>query len=122
MYIDDFEEHLTKVHGVDSEKATERANREWLRAQMAKVRRGRQRMWDWTLHSFPADDVAGRRALKAARTWLFLEGDDPPDEYQTQQVYIHGPVGTGKTSLAYSMIEPWAKNWMEVGNGWPTIE
>jgi hypothetical protein len=76
-------------------------------------------MWEWTLDTFPAEDVAGRRALKAARKWLFLDGTEYRD---WDWVYIHGPVGTGKTGLAFSMVEPWLRNYIEVGNGWPNVE
>jgi DNA replication protein DnaC len=32
---------------------------------------------------------------------------------------MYGPPGTGKTGLAWSMVEPWVRNQIEVGNGVP---
>ena len=57
---------------------------------------------DWTLDTFPADDVAGRRALKAARHWIEDGGI-----MQHPRLFIHGPPGTGKTGLAYSIARKW---------------
>jgi DNA replication protein DnaC len=55
-------------------------------------------MWDWTLRSFTAHDVAGRRALNAARD--LLAGT-------THSLYLHGPTGGGKTGLAYGTSSAW---------------
>jgi DNA replication protein DnaC len=65
-----------------------------LRMALSKLADGRDRMAEWSFDTFPADDVAGRRALNAAREWM--EGTD-------SGLYIWGPVGTGKTGLAYSV-------------------
>jgi DNA replication protein DnaC len=60
-----------------------------------------ERAKDWTLDTFPADDVAGRRALKAARTWIEGDAQFHP------RLYIHGKPGGGKTGLAYGIARKW---------------
>jgi DNA replication protein DnaC len=62
---------------------------------------GPARAKDWTLDTFPADDVAGRRALKGARQWIqeWATGD----EQFHPRLYIHGKPGGGKTGLAYGI-------------------
>jgi DNA replication protein DnaC len=54
------------------------------------------RMHFWSLATFPADEVVGMAAKKAAVDWLEnengLEGN----------LYIYGPVGSGKTGLAWA--------------------
>ena len=93
---------------------------------------GHARMWRWTIATFPADDAAGRAALTAAEPWLWahtghrlrdgqlvkisdqnpdpeIDRDDHPiwkwfhgDE--TPNLYVYGPVGVGKTGLAWSLF------------------
>jgi len=57
---------------------------------------GFQRMETWSMGSFPADDSAGAAAKNAAFDWL----EDVDDQWFN--LYIHGPVGSGKTGLAWS--------------------
>jgi DNA replication protein DnaC len=68
------------------------------RIQLAKLGAERDHMSTWTLESYPADDLAGRRALDAAREYL---------EAERQRLYIDGPPGVGKTGLAYGIARHW---------------
>ena len=59
-------------------------------------------MRDWTLDTFLASDVVGRRALNAVRQWAEeWEGEHP------SRVFIYGAVGSGKTGLALGMCREW---------------
>jgi IstB-like ATP binding protein len=97
-------DHLTRYpHRLDSDEANAITGDWFKRMQHTKLRDGRRRMWDWTLDTFPAGDLAGRRALTAARTWLV--GDRPWGS--SPRVYVYGAPGTGKTGLAYAMARQW---------------
>jgi DNA replication protein DnaC len=55
-----------------------------------------QRMYLWSLETFPADDAAGKAAKEAAVEWM--------DELSSEcNLFIHGPVGSGKTGLAWGI-------------------
>jgi DNA replication protein DnaC len=87
-------EHLEVDHGMSiSDARTYVDDRRRLLA-LSRLANGRDRMAKWSFDTFPADDVAGRRALNTAREWM--EGTE-------SGLYIWGPVGTGKTGLAYSI-------------------
>jgi DNA replication protein DnaC len=74
----------------------EQARAEAARIKVDELRNGNERMRGWTLDTFPADDLVGRRALRAAREWL--------DEYHESNLLLYGPVGSGKTGLAWSLL------------------
>jgi DNA replication protein DnaC len=54
------------------------------------------RMLGWTLDTFPADDDAGAAALAVAREWRECWRD-------YGDLFVFGPVGSGKTGLAWSL-------------------
>ena len=91
-------------------------------------------MSEWDLWTFPAEDAAGRAALKAVEPWLWAhighrltdgalieipcrtweETERLPDDLwpglthdmnceNKPNLYLHGPVGSGKTGLAWSL-------------------
>jgi DNA replication protein DnaC len=70
---------------------------------------GNRRMSSWSLTTYP-DDAEGRRTKAAALDWLdrYTRGERP-------NMIAWGPVGTGKTSLCWSVIRQlceagvWAK-------------
>jgi DNA replication protein DnaC len=101
----DLERHLRQKHNLDGGEASDIANRvekdEWRIRNIIRLQVGRDRMYGWTLDTFPAADVAGRRALKAVREWNEL------DEKWTPRVFLYGAPGTGKTGLAYAMCWRW---------------
>jgi DNA replication protein DnaC len=74
------------------------ARRQAVKRGLAALRReAGKHTSEWRLETFPADDAVGSRALEAARRWL---------EYERHEfgssLFIYGPQGTGKTSLAFS--------------------
>ena len=52
-----------------------------------------ERMYHWTLASFPADDPIGAAAREQALGWL---------KHRDGNLLIDGPIGSGKTSLGFS--------------------
>ncbi len=70
--------------------------------RLAEFLRQSPRMARWSLGSFPAADVAGAAALRAALEWrdAIAEGAD-------SNLWIFGPVGTGKSGLAWSLARAW---------------
>jgi DNA replication protein DnaC len=94
--------HLAAEHNVTRAELHEQKRREFEREQLFNLIHRRERMRSWTLDTFPADDVAGRRALAAARTWL-ATGEQP-------RIYVYGPPGTGKTGLAFAMARYWIES------------
>jgi DNA replication protein DnaC len=110
-------DHFTGAHRLEPEQAqreVEQAReaveeerraflRKWKAGELEKLRlQGPRRAQDWTLDSFPAADVEGRRALKAARQWI--EGGGI---LRHPRLYVHGPPGGGKTGLAYGVARAW---------------
>jgi DNA replication protein DnaC len=82
--------------------AREAVDREWKRVELHRFRsQAPPRAKDWTLDTFPAADVAGRRALKAARRWTEGEAESHP------RVLIHGSPASGKTGLACGVARHW---------------
>jgi DNA replication protein DnaC len=53
----------------------------------------------YTLDTFPADDEEGQRAVSFARRWIARYLDGSPEN-----LLLYGNVGTGKSSLAWSLI------------------
>lgn len=56
-------------------------------------------MSDWSIRTYPVRDQTGHAAYVAARKWI--------EEYRDGvrvNLYLHGPVGVGKTGLAVSII------------------
>lgn len=102
---DELYRHLQREHGLDAGRASDLANdcdrRRSRQENVARLRTGRSRMHDFTLESFPADDVAGRRALKQICQWF------EDEEAWTPRVYVYGPPGTGKTGLTYGACWRW---------------
>ena len=98
-------EHLEVDHGMSVEEARDYLTDRTRRAALSVLACGRDRMKNWSFDTFPAADIAGRRALKVAREW---------QDTDSRTLYIYGPVGTGKTGLAYSIaresIERWPKD------------
>lgn len=86
--------HLMQRHDFAYDEAYALAFRHEVARELEALYDGRPRMRDWTLDSFPAVDLAGRRALRAARDWY--EHSDGP-------LYLYGPPGSGKTGLAISL-------------------
>src|SRR5262245_18821161 len=66
----EFREHLWGEHSLDPAERLSIIDRARRRIQGERLAHGRARMKDWTLDTFPATDLAGRRALKAARDWI----------------------------------------------------
>lgn len=106
--VDEWEElyaHFQRDHELDEERAhqvtRDYERHEWRRVQTARLEQGRYRMNGWTLDSFPAADVAGRRALKQVRGWFEY------DDAWTPRIFMHGTCGTGKTGLAYALAWRW---------------
>ena len=52
-------------------------------------------MFQWSFETFPADDLVGARAKRDAHEWL---------QWDYGWLFIHGPVGSGKTGLAWSCV------------------
>ncbi len=64
------------------------------------------RMRYWSLDTFPADDPAGKAAKAAAQEWI---GD------WDRNLFLFGPVGSGKTGLAFAAARCIAeKGWEDV--------
>ncbi len=95
--------HLVSVHGLDQDWNTSNEvwNEQWRRRNIRRLQEGRDRMRGWTLDTFPADDVTGRRALRQVRAW------HEDDDKWAWRVFIYGPPGTGKTGLAYGLCWRW---------------
>jgi DNA replication protein DnaC len=91
-------EHLEIDHGMSISDARIYLDNRSRRFALSKLANGRDRMAEWSFDTFPAQDAAGRRALKTAREWIedYEDGSD-------SGLYIWGPVGSGKTGLAYSV-------------------
>jgi DNA replication protein DnaC len=68
-------------------RCADRHRREWLGRLAASYSLGQE----WTLATYPVHDTPGRQARALVRDWI--DGD------WTQNIYIDGPVGTGKTGL-----------------------
>jgi DNA replication protein DnaC len=100
---DELHRHLRTVHNLDEDwrVSDDVALSERRRRETARLQHGRDRMRGWTLDSFPAADVAGRRALRAVRDWF----EDA--ETWARRIFIYGPPGTGKTGLAYALCWRW---------------
>jgi DNA replication protein DnaC len=97
-------EHLEVDHGMSADDARAFLRERRTKRALGELAYGRERMRDWSFETFPAEDVAGRRALNAARGW---------SESDSSTLYIHGPVGTGKTGLAYSIARAEIEKWPE---------
>jgi DNA replication protein DnaC len=98
-------------HGRWRERAfcSEHRDQAWEKARqikLAALRKPHPRMRDWTLDTFPADDPAGAAAHVAAREWL----GDPGDDFHGT-LFIFGPVGSGKTGLAWSLAVALQDRW-----------
>jgi DNA replication protein DnaC len=111
-----WQEHLIQEHGWTPEQLREavaqvheRIHRDRVRDRLWRLTWGRSRMSDWTLDTFPADDVAGRRALNTARTWL-RNWYEPGAPMPQPRVLIYGPPGTGKTGLAFAIARHWIED------------
>ena len=89
-------EHEHRAAVAMRNEAMKQARHDHLSAQGPKRARG------WTLDTYPAADVEGRRALRAARQWIEGEG-----WLRHPRLYIWGPNGSGKTGLAYSIARKW---------------
>jgi DNA replication protein DnaC len=95
----DLWDHLTRwPHLVDDDEANRICEGLRRDREHGRLRRGREFMWNWTLGTYPASDVAGRRALNAAHD--LLAG-------AIHSLYVHGPTGGGKTGLAYGTCAAW---------------
>jgi DNA replication protein DnaC len=95
--------HLVQAHDLDRDWVVSNAAEAdaWRRRNIARLQSGRERMRGWTLDTFPAADVAGRRALRDVRDWF-----EDPDKW-TRRVFVYGPPGTGKTGLVYGLCWRW---------------
>jgi DNA replication protein DnaC len=65
--------------------------------QLAQLRDDMSHMYHWSLDSYPADDPIGLKAKNEALLWHKELSSSCP-------LYIHGPVGCGKTGLAWSIL------------------
>jgi hypothetical protein len=102
------------------------------RRQRAALRSAGSRMQAWTLATFPTHDEAGRAAITAVEPWLWshtghrlvdgrfvkIDEENPAPEIDFDNhpiwksfhaeirpnLYVHGPVGSGKSGLAFSLI------------------
>jgi DNA replication protein DnaC len=97
-----YRDHLGTVHGWTAEAINEHERCRTRDERLRRLAYGRSRMSGWTLDTFPHDDLAGRRALNAARAWL--------DQVAQPRVYIYGPTGTGKSGLALGMARHWIED------------
>jgi DNA replication protein DnaC len=61
------------------------------------------RMADWSFDTYPAD-ARGRAAVKRAMSWIYPEDDSTVNAGYTNNLLIVGPVGSGKTGLAWSVM------------------
>ena len=62
---------------------------------------------DWTFDTYPTDEFTAK-PVEQMRTWL----DDLKEQWLN--VLIHGPVGTGKTGLAWCVMHAYlAEHWYE---------
>jgi DNA replication protein DnaC len=92
-----FEHLLRHPHKLDGGEANRLNEIERRRLERGRLGTGREAMWDWSLRTYPADDLAGRRALRLAKAWF----DEPRD------LFVHGPTGVGKTGLVYGIAQAW---------------
>lgn len=102
------------------------------RRQLGALLFAGHKMREWSLATFPADDDAGRKALDAVEPWLWahtyhrllngqlvrinekhpepdIDHDDHPvwrwlNSDHGPNLYLWGPVGTGKSGLAFSLL------------------
>jgi DNA replication protein DnaC len=82
-----------------------------VKLRIANLVRPIRRMSQWTFATFPADDVPGRRALKAAAAYLDELGEWEP------WLFVFGGVGSGKTGLALSCL----RAYIEGRHGWDDV-
>lgn len=120
------EDCVDKRHRKRDERYAKLHSERWQR-----IRRSMPRAGGWSLANFPAQDAAGRQALELARRWLVTQGivtrsdgtivdsDNEDEFYDTWQeiapdsvddadyktgAYVYGGIGSGKTSLCWSML------------------
>jgi DNA replication protein DnaC len=103
------DEHIAARHNTTRAEILERRRLEERRERFWKLVSGRSRMENWTLDTFPAADVAGRRALKAARDWEAAWEYANPEPIRPR-LFIYGPPGTGKTGLAFALARKWIED------------
>jgi DNA replication protein DnaC len=98
LVVDHLYTHLTGDHSVEDKQAMQMALAAARDAAIADLEFSHPRMREWTLDTFPAADLAGRRALSAVREWLDAE---------TCRLLLYGSVGAGKTGLAFGLARAW---------------
>ena len=80
------------------------------RARYRAIGKRYPRMHDWSLDSYPTD-AAGAAALAQGTAWIGIDIDDPTESLGNRRelcgfdnLWLHGPVGSGKTGLAWSLL------------------
>ena len=86
--------YLCPEHASEQEALNKTTLENFTRKRLQELQAKHRRMWHWTLDTFPADDIAGQRAKRQALEW---------DKDLESNLYIHGPVGSGKTGLAWGL-------------------
>jgi DNA replication protein DnaC len=70
---------------------------------------GFDKMWDWSLETYPADDPVGATAKATAIDWM-ERGDSNPNG--DAWLFIYGPVGSGKSGLAWAIAKANVEKWL----------
>lgn len=91
---------------------------EHARERFDELCRRHQRLWGWSFDTFEriAKDDAGRVALDTARRWADFDPATVEMEEASANVYLYGPVGAGKTGLAWSMLRHRMLEWDVAGD------
>jgi DNA replication protein DnaC len=93
-----FAEHKERVAEADRERYRERQRRH-IEGTLGRLAKNYPRMSNWSFDSYP-DDERGNAAKEQAIDWL----EQIYDEDARTALYIVGPVGAGKTGLAWSTM------------------
>lgn len=86
------------------------------RADMLLGRAGGGKMRDWTLATFPKDDEAlavKRRAIEWVATLQRIDEEEGVPHVHGANLILFGPVGTGKTGLAWSLVRAFCDKGVE---------